>query len=180
MCLHTHTHTHTYIHTYTYIYIQLCDTYRHTDTVTQTVQACCLYAGCHINQIKNILKGYNLTAEMVDIFFCRAWLHTWTLESTPSKIAKGIVPRVLPRSEGGRFRLFLECLDPHSSVNPAQLEAWIKKLGPTSRFTLENMRTEARDEFRRPIVSPAAWRISFETFPPALVDVQHPCTVYQW
>ena len=121
-------------------------------------------------KIRILLRSLNLTVEMVEIF-CRVWLQTEALETTPAKIAKRMAPGTIFRSEGTRFRIYLEGVDKGQTVNQSQLEDWIRKHGP-SRFTMESVQTvtEARNELRQPIVSPASWRIAFETIPPSILE----------
>jgi hypothetical protein len=123
-----------------------------------------------VMKIRNLLQSLNLTVEMVEIF-CRVWLQTEALETTPAKIAKRMAPGTTSRVEGTRFRIYLESANKGQTVNQPQLEDWIRKHGP-SRFTMESMQTatEARNEFRQTIVSPASWRITLETIPPSMLE----------
>jgi hypothetical protein len=104
-----------------------------------------------VMKIRNLLRSLNLTVEMVEIF-CRVWLQTEALETTPAKIAKRMAPGTTSRAEGTRFRIYLESANKGQTVNQSQLEDWIRKHGP-SRFTMESMQTatEARNEFRQTI-----------------------------
>jgi hypothetical protein len=126
----------------------------------------------HVNVMKmrKILKSLNLTVEMVEVF-CRVWLQTEALESTPVKIAKRIAPGTTFHSEGVRFRIFMESVEKGPAVNQSQLEDWVRRQC-SSRFTIENVQmvTGAKDESRQSILSPAAWRIAFETIPPNMLE----------
>jgi WD40 repeat protein len=123
-----------------------------------------------VTKIRHLLKTLNLSTEMVEIF-CRVWLHTEALETTPAKIAKRMAPGTIFRPDGTRFRIYLEGVDKGQTVNQSQMEDWIRKHGP-SRFTMESMQTvtEARNELRQTIVSPASWRLAFETIPPSMLE----------
>jgi hypothetical protein len=68
--------------------------------------------------------------------------------------------------------MVIESADPTSTINQGQLESWLKGFDPAIKFHVESLKTatEAKDDSRRPIVSPTSWRISLETYPPAMVD----------